>query len=141
MASTLELEVSTPERLLIRENVKEVQIPGEEGYLGVLPEHAPLLSRLGYGVMWYVSESGERKYLSVAAGFLEVLPDKVRILADRAEPATEIDVERARFALERAQSRIANPAVGIDIARALSAARRAQARLAAAGYTNGVMNR
>jgi len=126
------LEISTPERLLVREQVTEVQVPGANGYLGILPEHAPLLSELGCGEMWYVTEAGAKRVLAVSGGFLEVQPDHVRILADRAENADEIDAARAEAALKRANERILNPLPGVDVARALSAFERAQARLAAA---------
>jgi F-type H+-transporting ATPase subunit epsilon len=90
MPDSLELEVATPERLLVREDVTEVQVPGKNGYLGILPGHAALLSQLGSGVLNYVA-GGHRRYLAVAGGFLEVLPGHVRALT----------------AMERAQARIA----------------------------------
>jgi F-type H+-transporting ATPase subunit epsilon len=129
----LELEIATPERELLRERVSDVQVPGKTGYLGILPGHAALLSELGTGYLTYTAGSRKR-YMAIHGGYLEVLKDHVRILADRAERADEIDVERARQALERAQARIANPNVGVDIARALTAAARAQARLEAAAH-------
>ncbi len=128
----MQLEISTPDRLLVQENVTEVQVPGANGYLGILPQHSPLLSELGCGEMWYVTEAGARRVLAVCNGYLEVHGDHVRILADRAENADEIDTERANAAYERAQSRLIDPGLGIDIARALSAMARAQARLNAA---------
>jgi F-type H+-transporting ATPase subunit epsilon len=111
--------------------VEEAQIPGREGYLGVLPGHAPLLTELGTGFMYYVV-AGKRRYLSIHGGFAEVLPDRVRLLANGSERAEEIDVERARRALERAQSEMMNPAQGVDPAAALNAIARAEARLQAA---------
>jgi F-type H+-transporting ATPase subunit epsilon len=131
MAETFELEVVTPERQLVKEQVEEAQIPGREGYLGVLPGHAPLLTELGTGFMYYVV-AGKRRYLSIHGGFAEVLPDRVRLLANGSERAEEIDVERARRALERAQSEMMNPALGVDPAAALNAIARAEARLQAA---------
>jgi F-type H+-transporting ATPase subunit epsilon len=131
MADLLELEVATPERQLVREQVTEVQLPGKDGYLGVLPGHAPLLSQLGIGYLSYTAD-GRQKYLSVHNGFVEVLPDHVRVLADMAERAEEIDVERARRAAERAQQEMVNPNVGVDPAVALAALMRAEARLGAA---------
>ena len=95
MAETLELELVTPERQLIKEQVEEAQIPGKDGYLGVLPGHAPLLTELGTGFMYYVA-GGRRWYFALHGGFAEVLPDRVRVLANAAERAEEIDVERAR---------------------------------------------
>jgi F-type H+-transporting ATPase subunit epsilon len=129
----LELEIATPERELLRERVSDVQVPGKTGYLGILPGHAALLSELGTGYLTYTA-GNRKRYMAIHGGYLEVLKDHVRILADRAERADEIDVERARQALERAQARIANPNVGVDIARALTAAARAQARLEAAAH-------
>jgi F-type H+-transporting ATPase subunit epsilon len=133
MADTFELELVTPERQLIKEQVEEAQIPGKEGYLGVLPGHAPLLTELGTGFMYYVA-GGRRRYLSVSGGFAEVLPDRVRLLVNASERAEEIDVERARRALERAQREMVDPSLGVDPAVALSAAARAQARIEAAAH-------
>jgi F-type H+-transporting ATPase subunit epsilon len=132
MAETLELEVATPERLLVHERVSQVEIPAENGMLGILPEHAPLLSLLGVGQLSYTGGEG-RRTLFVSGGWLQVLNNQVRVLTDRAEMANEIDVSRAEQALKRAQERLALPAsAGVDVARALNAARRAEARLAAA---------
>jgi F-type H+-transporting ATPase subunit epsilon len=131
MADSLELEIATPERQLVREQVTEVQIPGKEGYMGILPGHAPLLSLLGIGSLSYVV-GGQKRYLSVHGGFLEVLDDHVRVLADLAERAEEIDIERARKALQRSQEESMNPSLGVEPAAALAAMLRAQARLAAA---------
>src|SRR5512133_2535620 len=100
MADTLELEVATPERELVREQVSEVQLPGKHGYLGVLPGHAPLLGLLGIGTLTY-TVAGQKRRLAVHAGFVEILDDHVRVLADVAERGEEIDVQRARAALER----------------------------------------
>jgi F-type H+-transporting ATPase subunit epsilon len=133
MADTLSLEVATPERELVRELVSDVQVPGKNGYMGILPGHAPLLGLLGIGTLTYVSVSdGKKRYLSIHQGFLEVLEDHVRVLADVAERAEEIDVQRARAALQRAQEEGLNPALGVDPGAALLAMARAQARLEAA---------
>src|SRR3954452_20204349 len=128
MAETLELEVATPERELVREQVSEVQLPGKNGYLGVLPGHAPLLGLLGIGTLSYVS-GGAKRHISIHDGFLEILDDHVRVLANCAERAEEIDIERARRALERSQQESMNAALGVDPAQALSAVMRAEARL------------
>jgi F-type H+-transporting ATPase subunit epsilon len=131
MADTFQIEVATPERLLVNERATEAQIPGAEGYLGVLPGHAALVSQLKSGVLSYKTK--DRKItLAVHGGFVEIRDDHVRVLADSAEPVTEIDIKRAEEALRRAQARLVNPALGIDIARALSASMRAQARIDAA---------
>lgn len=131
MADTLVLEVATPERALVREQVTEVEIPGKSGYLGVLPGHAPLLGLLGHGTLSYVV-AGTRRYLAVHSGFVEVLDDHVRVLANTAEPKEEIDIQRARAALQRAERESMNPSLGVDPAAALDAMMRAQARLATA---------
>jgi F-type H+-transporting ATPase subunit epsilon len=131
MPELLELEVATPERQLVREAVAEVQIPAKNGYLGVLPGHAPLLSELGTGFLSY-SCGGKKRHLSIQGGFVEVLPDHVRVLANSAVRAEEIDIDRARTDLKRAQDQLVNPAVGVDPAVALDALAWAQARVDAA---------
>ena len=128
--SRFTLEVATPERLLIREQVSEAQIPARAGEIGVRPEHAPLIAELGIGVLSYASAAG-RKALTVAGGMVEILPDRVRVLADAAEHADEIDLKRAQAALARANDRLAGPQPGLDVARAINAMRRARARLKA----------
>ena len=98
----LHLQLVSPERILVDEDVDEVQIPGLDGYLGILPGHAPLLSELkAGGVLSYKSAGGE-KVLAVFGGFVEVQPDRVRILADAAERKEEINVEAARQQLSKA---------------------------------------
>jgi F-type H+-transporting ATPase subunit epsilon len=131
MPDVIELEIATPERLVVHEDVDDMQIPGKDGYLGILPGHAPLLGELGIGLLSY-SRAGKRRYLSIHGGFLEVLPDHVRVLADTAERAEEIDIERARAELKRAQEESVNPSVGIDPASAAAAILHAQARVEAA---------
>ena len=131
MPETLTLEVVTPERLLVREEVTSVQVPAKSGYLGILPGHAPLLAELGTGFMTFQTD-GRRWYLAVHGGFLEVLGDRMRVLANAAERAEEIDVERARSAMKRAQEQVFNPSLGVDPAFALDEMARAQARLDAA---------
>src|SRR5439155_3606259 len=102
----IDLTIVTPERAVVHEEVGELQIPGAEGYLGVLPGHAPLFSELKVGEVGY--RKGSRwSFLSIAWGFVEVLPDRVRILAETAERAHEIDTVRAIRAKERAEQRIA----------------------------------
>jgi F-type H+-transporting ATPase subunit epsilon len=132
MADVLQLEVATPERLLLREEVAEVQVPVKNGYVGILPGHAPLLAEIGIGMLSYVVD-GRKRYATLSRGFLEVLNDHVRILTDTAERAGEIDVARAQAALERAQQRLAAAhEPGLDVSRALAAFQRATARLTAA---------
>src|SRR6266571_4847992 len=134
MAETFDLEVATPERLVIREAATEAQIPAKGGYIGVLPGHAPLLSELGTGYASYVVE-GKTYYLAVHGGFVEVLPDKVRVLATTVEKAEEIDVQRAEVALRKAQEQLADPHVEVDPALALEAMFKAQARIEAAAQS------
>jgi len=131
MAETLALEVVTPERLLVREDVTAVQVPAANGYLGILPGHAALLAELGTGFLNY-DTGGQRWYLAVHGGYLEILADRMRVVATAAERAEEIDVERARQALKRAQEQILQASLGVDPAFALHAIQRAQARLDAA---------
>ena len=132
MADTFEIEIATPERLLAREQAIRAQIPAAEGYIGVLPDHAPLLSELGIGAMTYTTPGDHRFSLAVSGGFLEINNTVVRVLVDIAEKADEIDVSQAEKDLKQAQDAMINPALGIDIASALIAARHAQARIDAA---------
>jgi len=131
MAEAFQLEVATPERLIVEERVTEAQVPALDGYLGVLAGHAPLVSELQSGVLSYVAEDSTR-YLAIHRGFVEVLPDHVRVLADVGERAEEINVTRAQAALERAQKALEDPHVNVDPAAALAEMQRAQARLEAA---------
>ena len=133
-ATSFQLEVATPERLLVEEQVLDAQIPAENGMLGILPEHAALLSLLGTGQLSYLIEgSVDRRSVFLSGGYLQVLNNHVRVLADRAEVPAEIDVSRAERALKRALDRLAAPAsAGVDVPRALNAMKRAQARIAAA---------
>jgi len=124
----LELEIATPERQLVREQVSEVELPGKDGYMGILPGHAPLLGELGIGHLTYMSGT-RRRMLAVHGGFLEVLDDHVRVLAEAAEKAEDIDAERARAALRRAREQVMNPAAGTDTGEAIAALDRAQARI------------
>jgi F-type H+-transporting ATPase subunit epsilon len=98
----IDLQIVTPERRIVQEQVDEVEVPGSEGYFGVLPGHTPMLASLGVGELWY-RKGQEKFYLSIASGFAEVLPDRVTILARLAERAEEIDVERAEAARQRAE--------------------------------------
>jgi|SRR5687768_4211991 F-type H+-transporting ATPase subunit epsilon len=116
LPTKLLLEIVTPDRSLVREEVDEVELPGSEGYFGVLPGHTPLLSMLKVGELWY-RVGAERRYLAVAGGFVEVLPDRVTVLADIGERAEDIDVARAEAAKRRAEERLAK-AMDIDIERA-----------------------
>ncbi len=129
--SHLQLQIVSADRLLVNEQVDEVQIPGSEGYLGVLPGHTPLLATLQVGELWYRQEPGDgaRHYLSIAFGFVEVQPDRVTILAQIAEPAHEIDLARAEAAKRRAEERLSRPTMDVDIERARIAMLKALIRL------------
>lgn len=98
----LHLQLVSPERILVDQDVDEVQIPGLDGYLGILPGHAPLLSELKAGGVLSYKSAGAEKVLAVFGGFVEVQPDRVRILADAAERKEEINVEEARQQLSKA---------------------------------------
>lgn len=132
MADTFDIEIATPERLLAREKAVRAQIPAKEGYIGVLPDHASLLSELGIGAMTYTTPEDHRYSLAIRGGFLEIHENVVRVLSDIAEKGQEIDVAQAEKDLKKAQDEMVNPALGIDIAAALIAVRHAQARIDAA---------
>jgi len=132
VAETFEIEIATPERLLAREQAIRAQIPAAEGYIGVLPDHAPLLSELGIGAMTYTTTDDRFFSLAIRGGFLEINNNVVRVLSDIAEKGNEIDVSQAEKDLKQAQDAVINPALGIDIASALIAIRHAQARIDAA---------
>jgi len=156
MPDAIQLVIVTPERQLLNASVDEVMLPGADGELGVLPGHAPLITELGIGQLTYrrkfdstalPSGAGEaveqrfrpepfREHMAIIRGFAEVLGDRVTVLAEAAEHPEEIDVERARAALERAEKRIAaGPATqDIDWDRATAALQRALVRLQVAEY-------
>src|SRR6266850_5256468 len=117
---SIDLTIVTPERAVVHEVVDEVQIPGADGYFGVLPGHAPLFSELKVGEVGY-RKGGRWFYLAVAWGFAEVVSDHVRILAETAERAQEIDLDRATRAKQRAEERIAKGGADVDYNRALIA--------------------
>ncbi len=130
--STTKLEVVTPQRKILAVEVESVVAPGAEGYLGVLPRHAPLITTLKSGVVYYHKVGGKTERMAVSGGFMEAGPDKVIILADTAELSTEIDIERARRAKERAEKRLRERPPGLDRDRAEKALQRSLARLKAA---------
>jgi F-type H+-transporting ATPase subunit epsilon len=132
MTDSLQLEIVTPDRLVVKDYAVEVQIPGKQGYLGVMPGHAPLITELDVGEIIYRNH-GESEHLAVAWGFAEVLPEKVTILAETAERPGEIDVARAEEAKRRAEDRLKSGDTEIDVTRALNALRRAEVRLQVAG--------
>ena len=124
----LTLEIVTPDKSLVRDEVDEVQVPAAEGYMGILPGHTPLLALLKVGELWY-RKGSERFYLSVAFGFVEVLPDRVTILAQLAERPEDIDRDRAERARRRAEERLAKPTPEIDFERARIALMKSMVRL------------
>jgi F-type H+-transporting ATPase subunit epsilon len=135
LPTELQLNIVSPDRLLVRDSVTAVTVPGKDGYIGVLPGHAPLLTELVPGELTYTRE-GVRHYLSVNWGFAEVLPDRVIVLVQSAERAEEIDIERAQRAKARAEERLKrflDPE--IDMQRAREALRRALARLETARHS------
>src|ERR1700724_3265815 len=121
LPSHLTLQLATADRSLVNEQVDEVEIPGADGYFGVLPGHTPLLATLQVGTLWY-RQGSEKHYLAIAFGFAEVQPDRVTILAQIAEKADEIDVERA-------EERLSKPTRDMDFERARIAMLKALARL------------
>jgi len=126
--SHLALEIVTPERSILHDSVDEVEIPGADGYFGVLPGHTPLLASLQVGQLWY-RKGTEITYLSVAFGFAEVLPDRVTILAQIAERAEEISVERAQAERARAEAELARKVSDVDMERARVSLMKALTRL------------
>jgi F-type H+-transporting ATPase subunit epsilon len=124
----IDLQIVTPDRLIVQEQVDEVEIPGSEGYFGVLPGHTPLLASLAVGELWY-RKGQDKFYLSLAFGFAEVLPDRVTILARLAERAEDIDVERAEEARRRAEQRLAQSTSDFDYERARIALTKSLMRL------------
>jgi F-type H+-transporting ATPase subunit epsilon len=109
LPTKLTLEIVTPERSLVTAQVDEVQLPGSEGYFGVLPGHTPMLATLQVGELWY-RIGQDKHYLAIAFGFVEVLPERVTVLASIAERPEDIDVARAEAAKQRAEERLARPA-------------------------------
>jgi F-type H+-transporting ATPase subunit epsilon len=125
----LQFEIVTPDRLVLKEEVDELQIPGKNGYLGILPGHAPLITELMIGELSYRKDKTTR-YLSVSGGHCEVLPDRVTVLAERAEKPEEINVDRALSSKQRAEKRLAQPQnPDIDLDRAMVSLKRALIRL------------
>jgi F-type H+-transporting ATPase subunit epsilon len=128
LPTAIQLLIVSADRSLVNETVDEVEIPGFDGYFGVLPGHTPLLAVLQVGELWY-RKGSEKHYLSIAYGFAEVQADRVTILAQIAETADEIDLERAEAAKKRAQERIARPTMDMDAERARVALMKSLIRL------------
>jgi F-type H+-transporting ATPase subunit epsilon len=117
LPTSIQLQIVSADRSLVNETVDEVEIPGSDGYFGVLPGHTPLLAVLGAGELWY-RQGQEKHYLMIAFGFAEVLPERVTILAAIAEKADEIDPARAEAAKKRAEARLSSPVTDMDAERA-----------------------
>jgi F-type H+-transporting ATPase subunit epsilon len=117
LPTKIQLQIVSADRSLVNESVDEVEIPGADGYFGVLPGHTPLLAVLGTGELWY-RQGQEKHFLALAFGFAEVQPDRVTILAQIAEKADEIDLTRAEAAKKRAEERLMSPNQAMDFERA-----------------------
>lgn len=127
LPTKIQLEIVSPDRLLLSEEVDEVTIPGSEGYLGILPGHLPLLTLIGIGILSY-HRGGQKFSFAISRGFAEVLPDRVIIMADSIEKPEEIDVQRAREAKERAE-KLLHSKDPIDVERAMASLMRAVSRI------------
>lgn len=131
LPTKIQLQIVSAERLLVNEVVDEVEIPGSEGYFGVLPGHTPLLAMLGAGELWY-RKGQEKHYFVIVLGFAEVQPDRVTILSQVAERIDEIDLARAEASKKRAEERLARPTVDMDAERARIALLKSMVRIQAA---------
>jgi F-type H+-transporting ATPase subunit epsilon len=137
LPESIELQVVTPERHVLQADVQAVEIPGKEGYLGILPGHAPLITELGIGILAYRQESVTH-YLTVIHGYAEVLPDRVIVLAEISERAEEIDSQRSRAAHDRAQAELTKAGAGTpEWEHEKLAIKRAAVRLEAVGKMGG----
>jgi F-type H+-transporting ATPase subunit epsilon len=133
MADSFQLEIVTPEKLVVRDTAEEAQIPGANGYIGVLPGHAPLITELGAGEISYRS-GGQLHRFATAWGFAEVLPDRVTVLAETVERADEINISRARQSLSQAEESLRSAQSEEDVAKEIGKVRRAQARIEVAEH-------
>ncbi len=138
MAENIKLEVVTPEKYVVSEDAQIVMAPGSLGEFGVLRGHTPFLTSLRIGRLHYKDTSGKERELFVSGGFAEALPDRVTVLAESAERRSEIDLDRAKAALERAQTRMAEEkAENINFERARTAMYRAMERVKLAETNRG----
>jgi F-type H+-transporting ATPase subunit epsilon len=131
MADTFQIEIVTPERLMVSEPATEAQVPGTSGYLGILPGHAPLITELRSGELSYRRPDGKIERLALHWGFAEVLPDKVTVLAERAEKAADIDVEGAKRQEQMGEEQLKDPNANKE--EALRLIERAKTRIKVAG--------
>ena len=137
MAGNIKLEVVTPDRAVVSEDVQIVMAPGSLGEFGVLIGHTPFLTTLKTGIIRYTDAQGTERYVFVSGGFAEALPDKVTVLAESAERSSEVDLERAKAALERSEKRLAadRSRENIDFNRASASSERATVRIRLAGLS------
>ena len=137
MAGNIHLEVVTPEKIVVSEEAQIVASPGSEGEFGVLSGHTPFLTTLKTGMIRYTDASGKEHLVFVSGGFAEALPDKVTVLAESAEVSTDIDINRAKEAMARAEKRLAEERSreDIDFARARASLERATVRIRVAGMS------
>jgi len=129
MAESIRLEIVTPEKTVVSDEASMVVSPGTMGEFGVLIGHTPFLTTLKIGTIRYTDKNGKEKYVFVSGGFAEALPDKVTVLAESAERRSDIDIKRAKAAMERAKKRIEDDSSGYDIDRAKAAMQRALHRI------------
>jgi F-type H+-transporting ATPase subunit epsilon len=134
---SIQLVIVTPVSQLLNEAVTEAQLPGADGYLGVLPGHAPLITELGIGELTYKTASGQTGLLAIMRGFAEVLPERISVLAETAERPEDIDANRAQEALKRAQERLAKGG-DIDWERASASLQRALVRIQVVSKHQGI---
>ncbi|MCL4302237.1 MAG: F0F1 ATP synthase subunit epsilon [Anaerolineae bacterium] len=135
--ATLHLEIVTIERKVFDDEVNMVVAPGSEGMLGILPRHAPLLTALNFGELQIKKEGQEDQFFAIGGGFMEVQPNHVVVLADSAEHAAEIDVERAEAARRRAEESLTRAPEELELEQAEAALRRSVIRLKVAERRRG----
>ncbi|NOY70128.1 MAG: F0F1 ATP synthase subunit epsilon [Deltaproteobacteria bacterium] len=133
MAETVKLEIVTPEKYVVSEDAQIVMAPGELGEFGILSGHTPFLTSLQIGKIRYQDTGGKEQVIFVSGGFAEALPDRITILAESAELQDDIDVERAKSALNRAEKRLSTFESNLDIGRAKAAMTRAMTRIRMSG--------
>jgi F-type H+-transporting ATPase subunit epsilon len=135
MAENIHLEVVTPEKIVVSEDAQIVASPGSLGEFGVLNGHTPFLTTLKTGIIRYTDANGKERFVFVSGGFAEALPDKVTVLAESAERRSDIDLERAKEALARAEKRLAEDRAKeeTDFARARGSLERATVRIRLVG--------
>ncbi len=139
MAENIRLEVVTPEKSVVSEEARIVMAPGNLGEFGVLSGHTPFMTSLKLGTVRYVDAGGTERFIFVSGGFAEALPDRVTVLADSAERRKDIDIERAKAALARAEERLAKEgAPDVDFVRARAALQRAIHRIRLAEARHGI---